>query len=176
MVIGAVLGAVVLGGCGGGSGSAAGAGAGAGSGTADDRTSTAGAPPSASASASATASAPAAEPTADQRLVTVTRSGGFAGKQISLLVKADGSWTRLDGKAQKTGSGRLSAAELDALRGALKAADFPRLPRTVLSEKPVYDGFTYAFVHGGYEVAADGAVMPAGLTKVLQSLPPFDAA
>ncbi|WP_260610614.1 hypothetical protein [Streptomyces sp. WAC06614] len=39
----------------------------------------------------------------------------------------------------------------------------------------MYDGFTYAFVHGGHEVAADQGAMPARLAKVLQALPPFEA-
>ncbi|MBW5486928.1 hypothetical protein GPJ59_35135 [Streptomyces bambusae] len=73
------------------------------------------------------------------------------------------------------GSGKLSPAKLDALRAALKEARFPKLPRVALSEKPVYDGFTYAFVHGGYEVATDDVAMPAGLRKVLGALPSLDA-
>ncbi|MCJ1680742.1 hypothetical protein MTF65_26025 [Streptomyces sp. APSN-46.1] len=110
---------------------------------------------------------------ATERLVTVTRSGGFAGKTNSLLIKGDGSWTRLDAKAKPVGSGKLSPDELGRLRDALRAADFAHLPRVSMSGT-VYDGFTYAFVHGGFEVVtADGSI-PPGLQDVLAALPSFD--
>ncbi|MFG2880144.1 hypothetical protein ACGFYU_34885 [Streptomyces sp. NPDC048337] len=123
----------------------------------------------------ATSTAPAASkpPSAGETLVRVSRSGGFAGETHTLIVKGDGSWTRLDGKAKPEGSGTLDPADLDALRAALKEADFPRLPRIATSSPRIFDGFFYAFVHGGYEVAADqGAVSPA-LEKVLAALPSF---
>ncbi|MEU6863719.1 hypothetical protein ABZ924_10650 [Streptomyces sp. NPDC046876] len=113
-------------------------------------------------------------PSAAERLVTVTRSGGFAGRTTSLLVKGDGSWIRLDGKARQVGAGKLSPDGLARLRSALAAADFPHLPRVPRGGPTVYDGFTYAFVHGGFEVmAADGSI-PAALSEVLSALPPFE--
>ncbi|MFJ3926858.1 hypothetical protein [Streptomyces sp. NPDC090022] len=121
------------------------------------------------------APAPAAT-RADQRLVTVTRSGGFAGKQRSLLVKGDGSWTRLDGRARTVGEGRLSGAGLGRLRTALRDAGFATLPRTLLGGRPVFDGCTWAFVHDGHEVVADSAGIPVRLRAVLDALPSFATA
>ncbi|MGW4683650.1 hypothetical protein ACWEPM_01785 [Streptomyces sp. NPDC004244] len=108
------------------------------------------------------------------RLVAVTRSGGFAGRTTGLLVADDGSWTRLDGEGRRTGSGKLSADGLAKLRAALAAADFPRLPRVPTGGPTVYDGFTYAFVHGGREVTARDGAIPPGLADVLSALPSFE--
>ncbi|MER7759411.1 hypothetical protein [Streptomyces sp. NPDC097619] len=119
------------------------------------------------------ASAPGPAPTsAEQQLVTVTRSGGFTGgEHKSVLVAGDGSYVRLD-HGKRTGSGRLSAEGLARLRSALAAAGFPRLPR-VLFERRSPDAFTYAFVHAGREVAAQDGSMPRTLSAVLAALPPF---
>lgn len=120
--------------------------------------------------------APADSPAATKTLVRVTRSGGFAGQTRTLVVKGDGSWTRLDARAKPEGTGKLSEAGLATLRAALREADFPHLPRIATSGTTVYDGFIYAFVHGGFEVAVDQEVLPPALTKVLDALPPFTAA
>ncbi|MEU9039570.1 hypothetical protein AB0D45_32335 [Streptomyces sp. NPDC048352] len=175
-VAAAVLLGVVLAGCGGG-----------GSGGTPEAT----AAPTATASASASPSAsappppattappapdPDATPTPDARtLVRVTRSGGFAGQTRTVVVNGAGSWTLLDGQARDLRSGRLSPAALEALRTALREADFAHLPRVATADPPVYDGFTYAFVHGGFEVAADQTALAPGLRKVLEALPGFDA-
>ncbi|MFJ8015478.1 hypothetical protein [Streptomyces sp. NPDC096339] len=110
---------------------------------------------------------------ATETLVRVTRSGGIAGRTHTLIVKGDGSWTRLDVKAQPTGTGKLSPQELDALRAALAKADFAHLPRVSTGGPVIYDGYTYAFVHGGFEVASDQGSMPPALDAVLDALPPF---
>ncbi|WP_221890460.1 hypothetical protein, partial [Streptomyces sp. WAC07061] len=107
-------------------------------------------------------------------LVRVTRSGGFAGRTRTVLVKGDGSWTLLDGKARDLRSGKLEPARLEALRTALREADLAHLPRVATADPPVYDGFTYAFVHGGSEVTADQTELAPGLRKVLDALPGFD--
>lgn len=112
-------------------------------------------------------------PAPGETLVRVTRTGGFAGQTHTLVVKGDGSWTRLDAKARPTGTGKQSAAELAALRTALREADFARLPRIVTGGPTIYDGFSYAFVHDGHEVAGDQGSLPEALTKVLDALPPF---
>ncbi|MFJ6047817.1 hypothetical protein [Streptomyces sp. NPDC092307] len=112
-------------------------------------------------------------PAPGETLVRVTRTGGFAGQTHTLVVKGDGSWTRLDVQARPTGTGKMSAAELAGLRTALREADFARLPRTVTGGPTIYDGFSYAFVHDGHEVAADQGSLPQALTKVLAALPPF---
>ncbi|MFF2400730.1 hypothetical protein [Streptomyces goshikiensis] len=130
---------------------------------------------SASPTASATPSAsPSPSPSPAESLVRMTRTGGFAGRTSSVLVKGDGSWTRLDGDAKLAGSGKLTPAELERLRSALAAADFAHLPRVSKSGTPVYDGFEYTIVHGGFEVVtADGSVPPA-LQDVLSALPPSE--
>lgn len=118
---------------------------------------------------------PTATQAATQTLVRVTRSGGFAGQTRTVIVKGDGSWTLLDGKARDMRSGKLEPPRLEALRTALRQADFAHLPRVATADPPVYDGFTYAFVHGGFEVAADQTELAPGLRKVLDALPGFDA-
>ncbi|WP_314243970.1 hypothetical protein [Streptomyces sp. DSM 40907] len=136
--------------------------------------------PSTGASTSTGATAgPATSPTAGrvpapgETLVRVTRTGGFAGQTHTLIVKGDGSFTRLDAGAKPTGTGKLSAAELAALRTALREADFARLPRIATGGPTIYDGYFYAFVHDGHEVAGDQGSLPRALTKVLEALPPF---
>ncbi|MEU7555417.1 hypothetical protein AB0B01_24260 [Streptomyces sp. NPDC044571] len=185
-----LLGTVALGGCGAGSGGGSGSGGTASAAVtpsappapgATARSSAAPGPtgaPAATPSPPASASGPPASPapsSAAERLVTVTRSGGFAGRTHTLLIRGDGSWTRLDGQGGPEGSGKLAPDRLAVLRTALAEADFAHLPRVVRGGPTVFDGFTYAFVHAGFEVAtADGSV-PPGLQKVLAALPPFES-
>ncbi|MGW0364080.1 hypothetical protein [Streptomyces sp. NPDC002990] len=184
-----LLGAVVLGGCGadgadGSAGPPAPPDDGRGGGTtatapaSPGPAATAGTDPAASqAPGSTPAAGPAPVPPPDaagESLFRVSRGGGFAGRTHTVQVMGDGSWTRLDGRARPEGAGKLSRAELDALRTALREADFARLPRTVLGDSPVYDGFTYAFVHGGREVVTETGSVPAALARVLEALPPFE--
>lgn len=172
-----LLGAVVLAGCGP-----------SGSGGADDAPPKGSAGPGTSASTSAGASTgPAASPSPSrspgastsavpapgETLVRVTRSGGFAGETHTVIVKGDGSWSRLDAKAEPEGTGKLSEQELAALRTALREADFARQPRIATGGPKIYDGFFYAFVHGGYEVAGEQGSLPPALVKVADALPPF---
>ncbi|MBT2544053.1 hypothetical protein J7E99_25955 [Streptomyces sp. ISL-44] len=117
----------------------------------------------------------ATPPAATETLVRVSRSGGFAGQTHTLIVKGDGSWTRLDTQAGPEGTGKLSEAELATLRTALREADFAHLPRFATGDPKVYDGFVYAFVHGGFEVAADEEALAPALKKVLDALPGFTA-
>ncbi|MEV7442390.1 hypothetical protein AB0O22_14690 [Streptomyces sp. NPDC091204] len=175
-VAGLVLGAALLAGC----GPAASAGG-------DDtppKASTESAPsPAGSASGSGTgpAASPAASPTASrvpapgETLVRVTRTGGFAGQTHTLIVKGDGSWTRLDAKAKTESTGTMPEAGLAALRTALQEADFAHLPRVATGGPTIYDGYFYAFVHGGYEVAGDQSSLPPALTRVVDALPSFTA-
>ncbi|MFJ7267673.1 hypothetical protein ACIQV3_13645 [Streptomyces sp. NPDC099050] len=126
-------------------------------------------------STSAPAPAPSASPPgAGETLLAVTRSGGITGKTSTLIIKGDGSFQRLNGKAETVGRDKLSAAALTKLRTALRQADFPRLPRISMPAQPVFDSFTYAFRHGGYEVAADQTTLPRPLNAVLSALPPFE--
>ncbi|MCX5011737.1 hypothetical protein OG765_12170 [Streptomyces sp. NBC_00555] len=121
------------------------------------------------------ATTPATPPAATETLVRVSRSGGFAGQTHTLVVKGDGSWTRLGTQAGPEGTGTLSEAELATLRTALREADFAHLPRFATGDPKVYDGFVYAFVHGGFEVAADEEALAPALKKVLEALPGFTA-
>ncbi|WP_405529092.1 hypothetical protein OG592_14185 [Streptomyces avidinii] len=169
-VVAAVLSAVVLAGCGP-----------SGSGGGDEAPPKASTQPGTSASASPPAD-PGASPTAGrlpapgETLVRVTRTGGFAGQTHTLVVKGDGSFTRLDVKAKPTGTGKMSGAELTGLRTALREADFARLPRIATGGPTIYDGFSYVFVHDGHEVSRDQGSLPESLTKVLDALPPFTGA
>ncbi|MFD9477884.1 MULTISPECIES: hypothetical protein [Streptomyces] len=183
----AVLSTVVLAGCG-PSGAAGGDDPAPKSSSGPGTSTSASADPSASTSTSTSTGAspgatagPTTSPTAGQvpapgeTLVRVTRTGGFAGRTHTLVVKGDGSFTRLDAGARPTGTGKLSGAELAALRTALREADFARLPRIATGGPTIYDGYSYAFVHDGHEVAGDQGSLPEALTKVLDALPPFTA-
>ncbi|MFI8102057.1 hypothetical protein [Streptomyces sp. NPDC086023] len=115
---------------------------------------------------------PSASPAkAAERLVSVTRTGGFAGVHESVLVKEDGAYQRL-ASAKPTDGGRMTPAALARLRAALAAADFPRQERVQFPEEPVRDGFTYQIVHGGYEIGAADPLSPS-LARVIEALPPF---
>ncbi|MGI5445476.1 hypothetical protein ACQEVM_06955 [Streptomyces sp. CA-243310] len=186
-VLGAVLAAALLGGCGAGEEPAARHTETATVGASSPATPTTGTPSAGGPSASApgdptspgpgpTGTAPAPSPRVTSpaaTLVRVTRSGGFAGRTGTLVIGGDGSWTRLDGRAKEVGRGRLTGPQLDTLRAALREADFARLPRTSKSGT-VFDGFTYAFVHGGFEVTTGDGSVPIALTRVLDALPPFE--
>ncbi|MGW7100494.1 hypothetical protein [Streptomyces sp. NPDC054838] len=118
--------------------------------------------------------APSPPPAAAEGLVTVTRSGGFAGRTHTLAVTSDGAWTRRGAHAEPEGAGRLSPAQLGRLRSAVEAADFAHLPRAAKSGGTVFDGFTYTFVRGPLKVVTNDGSVPAELTKVLDALPPFE--
>ncbi|MFD3868778.1 hypothetical protein [Streptomyces sp. NPDC058623] len=113
-------------------------------------------------------------PPATTTLLRVSRTGGYAGRTHTLVVEGDGSWARLDGQGRPEGAGKLAPAALEALRGALREADLPGLPRVATADRPVFDGFVYAFVHGGTEVSSDQSSLTPGLTTVLDRLPPFE--
>ncbi|MFH8893218.1 hypothetical protein [Streptomyces sp. NPDC017949] len=130
--------------------------------------------PSASGPASGSPSGTPPGPAAAETLLRVSRTGGYAGRTHTLIVKGDGSWARLDGRGRPEGAGQLAPAGLEALRGALREADLPRLPRVAMSDRPVFDGFVYAFVHAGTEVACDQPSLTPGLSRVLDRLPPFE--
>ncbi|MEU4354456.1 hypothetical protein [Streptomyces virginiae] len=172
-MVSVLLGAVVLAGCGP-----------SGSGGSDDAPPRGSAEPAASTGTGAgpaaspapsTGTGPSAVPAPADTLVRVTRSGGFAGETHTLVVKGDGSWSRLDGKAQPEGTGKLSEQELTALRTALREADFARLPRIATGGPKIYDGFFHTFAHGGYEVAGEQGSLPPALERVADALPPFTA-
>ncbi|MEV7419053.1 protealysin inhibitor emfourin [Streptomyces sp. NPDC089919] len=105
-------------------------------------------------------------------LVTVTRTGGFAGVDEGVIVHEDGSFTRLR-RGRETDTDRMTPAALDGLRTALEQADFGRLPAdSNPTRSTVADGFSYRITHGGHEVTTADPVPPA-LSRVIASLPPF---
>ncbi|MER5733912.1 hypothetical protein ABT084_37240 [Streptomyces sp. NPDC002138] len=120
--------------------------------------------------------APTPAPTAGdtRQLLRVTRSGGFAGHRSTLDIREDGSWTLLDGSGHPAGAGKLTASHLDALRGALRQADFAHLPPVATGQGKVFDGFSYSFVRDGHEVVATDGSVPPALMKVLDALPSFE--
>ncbi len=177
-----LLGAVVLAGCGpsgsGGGDDAPPKGSGGPGTISTSAGATAGTSPGTSPSADPTpgqSASTSAVPAPGETLVRVTRSGGFAGETHTLVVKGDGSWSRLDAKAGAEGTGKLSERELAALRTALREADFPGRPRIATGGPKIYDGFFYAFAHGGYEVAGEQGSLPPELVRVVEALPPFTA-
>lgn len=192
-VAAALLGAVVLAGCGTGGGGSDGPSGSPPTGSAGSAAAPATAPaPSSSGSASPGATDPApgkpsGAPSASsvpvspgpssalERLVTVTRTGGYAGKSATLAVKGDGSWTRLDRQLNPAGTGKLPADREAKLRTALAQADLPHLPRFPTGGPAVFDGFVYTFVHGGHEVTMAQESLTPALRAVLAELPPFEA-
>ncbi|MFI5667359.1 hypothetical protein [Streptomyces sp. NPDC051704] len=137
----------------------------------------AGTPPGKPTGAPSASSAPVSPgpSSALERLVTVTRTGGYAGKASTLLVKGDGSWTRLDRQLRPAGAGELPADREARLRAALARADLARLPRFPTGGPSVFDGFVYTFVQGGYEVTVAQESLTPALRAVLAELPPFEA-
>ena len=108
-------------------------------------------------------------PAAGRQLVAMTVTGGIAGVHNRLVVREDGTYTT----TSKTGaerSGRMSPAELAELRGALKRADFARLPSTATGS-PVMDGFTYRITHAGHTVTTDDTAEVPRLREVIAALP-----
>ncbi|MGW7369662.1 hypothetical protein ACWGI8_41125 [Streptomyces sp. NPDC054841] len=104
-----------------------------------------------------------------ERLVAATMTGGIDGRHESVIVRGDGSYTRL-GRGKPDESGRLTPAELATLRKALSDADFPRLPRISMGD-PVPDGRVYAIIYGGREVVTGDPAPPPALGKVISALP-----
>ncbi|MER6775384.1 MULTISPECIES: hypothetical protein [unclassified Streptomyces] len=138
--------------------------------------STTGAPPEKPTGAPSASSVPVSPgpSSALERLVTVTRSGGYAGKSSTLLVKGDGSWTRLDRQMRPAGTGKLPEDRRAKLRTALAQADLARLPRFPTGGPAVFDGFVYTFVQGGYEVTVAQESLTPALRAVLAELPAFE--
>ncbi|MER5464525.1 protealysin inhibitor emfourin [Streptomyces sp. NPDC002668] len=126
--------------------------------------------PSASAATSTSASASAsANPAPARPLVGVTVTGGIAGVHNTLLVQDDGTYTT----SSRTGparTGRMTPAELAALRQALEKADFAHLPREATGS-PIADGFTYRLTYAGHTVTTDDTTRLPALRAVFAALP-----
>ncbi|MEV7614977.1 hypothetical protein [Streptomyces sp. NPDC089799] len=126
--------------------------------------------PTATASTAGTTPATPAAP-ATERLVNITRTGGLAGVNESVLVKADGSYVQLKSGAT-AGTGRMAPDRLAELRAAVAAAGFPGLERIQPGGKdPGPDGFRYTLVAGGREVVTGGPDVPPALMRVIELAP-----
>ncbi|MDX3852100.1 hypothetical protein [Streptomyces sp. AK02-01A] len=169
-VAGPALAALLLTGCGGG-----------GTDPSDRDPSDSATRPAASATAPATAatapadpgtpseSSPPVVPPRMETLVTVTRSGGLAGRHDSVIVYSDGSYTTLV-KGRTGTSGRMAAGELAELRAALSASGIERLPR-VLFDRPAPDAFLYAIAYQGREVVMSDAQPVPTVRRVVAAAP-----
>ncbi|MET7620814.1 protealysin inhibitor emfourin [Streptomyces sp. NPDC005408] len=122
-----------------------------------------------SASASSAPTATPTTPAAARPLVAVTVTGGIAGVHNELLVRDDGTYTTST-KTGPGGSGRMTPAELTALRRALEKADFARLPREATGS-PVADGFSYRITYAGHTVTTDETTRLPALRDVFAALP-----
>ncbi|MFF1957771.1 hypothetical protein ACFVWX_12370 [Streptomyces sp. NPDC058220] len=135
--------------------------------------------PTATAAPSGTATAPdpatSESPSQDlpasrgETLLTVTRTGGIAGRHDIVVVYADGTYTTLV-RGRTTGTAKMRPAALTKLRDALAASGIERLPR-VLYDRPAPDAFLYAISHGGDEVVMSDAEPVPGLRRVIAATP-----
>ncbi|HET6860267.1 MAG TPA: hypothetical protein VFH94_24635 [Streptomyces sp.] len=174
--------ALLLTGCGGGDEGADGGGSDAGTSTSAPGASTppptpsASTPPPPTPSPSVSAPSDSAPAPAGEGLVTVTVSGGIDGRHQSMFINRDGSYTTSSHRPSRPErQGRMKPAELAALRTALAEADFAKLPRRNLADRPVPDGLTTVLVYAGHQVAtADGAKPIPALNRVIAALPPMD--
>jgi hypothetical protein len=108
--------------------------------------------------------------TATDTLVAFTRTGGLAGANDSLTVRPDGSYT-IQTK-QGTKSGKLTDEELGALKEALGAANFDKMP-TVNDNGQVADAYTYTITYAGKQITAKDGSIPPALQPVISALGAF---
>ncbi|MEU3303533.1 hypothetical protein ABZ729_27525 [Streptomyces sp. NPDC006678] len=114
---------------------------------------------------------PATTPDTHSVLVTFTESGGIDGRHNSLVVYEDGRFLRVAPRSPDR-PGRMTPADLAALRAALDDVDFSRL-RSRPTGPPVMDGLTRVVVHDGHTAVDDGTDTPAALADVYAALPPL---
>ena len=120
----------------------------------------------ASTAASASTSSGASQNIGDTLLV-FTRKGGLAGTNDRLVVRPDGAWTLTTKGGTK--DGKLTAAELTALKSTLDQVGFSKLPK-VNSNANVADGYTYSVSYGGDEIVAEDGAVPTALQLVITTL------
>jgi hypothetical protein len=89
--------------------------------------------------------------------ITFTQSGGFIGLSRALAIASDGQTTATDDRTQKTVSGRLSAADLAALKDLVAATRY----RTVTSQVGCADCFYYQL-----QINASGGSFAAGMIQL----------
>ncbi|GAB3874801.1 hypothetical protein GCM10027610_144150 [Dactylosporangium cerinum] len=127
--------------------------------------------PSSSATAPTAPSSPVAStsaaPNVGDTLLVFTRTGGLAGTNDRLVVRPDGGWTLTTKSGSK--EGKLTAAELAALKSTLDQVGFSKLPK-VNDNSNVADGYTYSVSYGGDQVVAKDGAVPAALQPVINTL------
>ncbi|MEU9704183.1 hypothetical protein [Streptomyces sp. NPDC047981] len=109
------------------------------------------------------------EPGPREVLVEVNVNGGLAGVRNQLIVHYDGTYTTRSG-TQDPRSGRMTAAEVAALRAALEDPAYAKVP-TRPTEQPVADGFQYVVTHRYRVVVAADGERPPALQRVFEALP-----
>ena len=134
---------------------------------AKDATAGASGTPSTSAAAPATSAPASTSAGASDTLLIFMRQGGLAGTNDRLVVRPDGAWT-LTTKAG-TKEGKLTPAELTALKAGLEQVGFSKLPK-VNGSTNVADGYTYTITYGGDEVVAKDGAVPTALQPVITTL------
>ncbi len=108
--------------------------------------------------ASPTVSSPAAP------LVVFSRTGGLAGRAVTLTVQPDGT-AQVIGRREATWT--LTPGQLDGLRRALADADLRPVPP---SGVPVLDGFSYRITYAGRSVLLEGDPVPDGAATAVARL------
>lgn len=102
-------------------------------------------------------------------LLTAQRTGGIAGVQDRLVVRASGAATvtHRDG-----GGGRLAPARTRELRVALRQARFSTLARVYKPRLVVNDGFVYELRSGGRTVRVEEGAehVPARLQRLISAV------
>ncbi|WP_327005221.1 hypothetical protein OHA72_61225 [Dactylosporangium sp. NBC_01737] len=145
--------------------------AGCADGTTDTTAGAGGTPSSSAAAPASTAASASASSAASQNvgdtLLVFTRTGGLAGTNDRLVVRPDGSWTLTTKSGSK--EGKLTAAELTALKSTLEQVGFSKLPK-VNSNGNVADGYKYSISYGGDEVVAEDGAVPTALQPVITTL------
>jgi hypothetical protein len=102
-------------------------------------------------------------------LLTAQRTGGIAGVQDRLVVRADGraTVTHRDG-----GAGHLAPARTRDLRMALRQARFSTLARVYKPRLVVNDGFVYELRSGGHTVRVEEGAehVPVRLQRLISTV------
>lgn len=114
---------------------------------------------------------PTAQPQPDEPVIEFKRSGGFAGREETFLIYADG---RVESNGQA--GVQIDAAEVEAVLSHADAAGFFQLDESYLAQNPCCDRFTYQLTlrYGGQEHSVvtidDADKPPAALQSTLEAV------
>ncbi len=109
-----------------------------------------------------------ARPSADAVLVEFGRQGGFAGLSDRLVIWEDGRYALVRTRPALSRSGRLTAAELADLRGALERSGFKDLPGAEPGQGN--DLYTYHVTYGNWQIVAQDGGVAEPLEPVIAAL------